>query len=39
MLRKMMSVPEGVAHYLLGSAYLAVHLLTFERRARALEAE
>lgn len=29
-------VPEGVAHYVVGSAYLVVHLFTHERRARAL---
>jgi len=36
MLRKAISVPGGVAHYVLGSAYLMVHLFTHERRARAV---
>jgi len=36
MLRKAIKVPGGIAHYVVGSAYLVVHMLTHEHRARAL---
>lgn len=31
-MREMMRLPERIAHYVFGSAYLMTHLLTFERR-------
>jgi hypothetical protein len=36
MLRRAMKVPGGIAHYVVGSAYLVVHLFTHEHRARAV---
>ncbi len=32
MLRRMKSIPGGIAHYVVGSVYLMAHLLTYERR-------
>ncbi len=34
MLRSIMTVGGGITHYVVGSAYLIAHLVTFERRAR-----
>lgn len=36
MLRRALKVPGGIAHYVVGSAYLVVHLITHEHRARAV---
>ncbi len=36
MLRRAIAVPGGAFHYVLGSAYLMVHLFTHEHRARAV---
>ena len=32
MLRKMIHIPEDVAHYVVGSVYLMAHLVTYQRR-------
>lgn len=37
MLRRIIGVPGGIAHYVVGSAYVMAHLVTYERRARRLE--
>ena len=39
MLRRIMSIPGGIGHYVVGSAYLVAHLVTHERRARLRAAE
>jgi hypothetical protein len=36
MLRKMISIPGGIAHYVVGSVYLMTHLVTCERRCASL---
>lgn len=36
MLRTAMKVPGGIAHYVVGTAYLVVHMITHEHRARGL---
>ena len=38
MLRSIMTVGGGITHYVVGSAYLIAHLVTFERRARGVKA-
>jgi hypothetical protein len=35
MLRRMMQVPRGIAHYVVGSVYVMAHLVTYEHRTRA----
>jgi hypothetical protein len=32
MLRKMIGIPEGIAHYVVGSVYLFAHLATHQKR-------
>ncbi|HJL19087.1 MAG TPA: hypothetical protein RMH99_25715 [Sandaracinaceae bacterium LLY-WYZ-13_1] len=35
-MRRITSIPGGIAHYVVGSVYLMAHLVTHERRSREL---
>jgi len=37
MIRRVIGIPGGVAHYVVGSAYVMAHLLLHQHRARELE--